>query len=564
KSLAQMDEARFRTSLAAKVDTSVRLAQVFANEPLDFVLFFSSVQSFSKAAGQSNYAAGCTFKDAFAQHLARIWSCPVKIMNWGYWGSVGVVASESYRTKMAQLGIGSIQPRAGMVALEQLLSAPAEQIVFLNATRLEALPAISEIRERMAFLRRESSPTIELHTPDTTRITKLQLAGHSANRQEVDRLFQRLLFSQLQSLGLFVGAASSMTAPMREGKISPKYERWLAESVRILASAGYLTVDGDQCSMSDPMRLDNVALWAEWEELQRSSDEDPNLRAQLKLAGTTLRALPEILTGQKRATDILFPNSSMTLVEGIYKNNPVADYFNDVLADKVAELIEARIKVNPDTRVRILEVGAGTGGTSEGVFRRLKTYETAIAEYCYTDLSKAFLLHAQERYAAYPYVRTAIFNIEKPLQPQGIAIGTFDVVIATNVLHATQNIRRTLRNVKAALQKDGCLLLNEVTDFSLFAHLTFGLTEGWWLYEDTALRIRGTPILSADTWQRVLENEGFQSVSFPTRAAQNLGQQVIVAVSDGVVRQHCEINTSPFEASAALVDVSKEVTAGVV
>jgi polyketide synthase PksN len=50
KSLAQMDEARFRAGLAAKVDVSVRLAQVFAQETLDFVLFFSSLQSFEKAA----------------------------------------------------------------------------------------------------------------------------------------------------------------------------------------------------------------------------------------------------------------------------------------------------------------------------------------------------------------------------------------------------------------------------------------------------------------------------------------------------------------------------------
>ena len=43
----------------------------FGQEALDFVVFFSSLQSFSKAAGQSNYAAGCTFKDAFASRLAK-------------------------------------------------------------------------------------------------------------------------------------------------------------------------------------------------------------------------------------------------------------------------------------------------------------------------------------------------------------------------------------------------------------------------------------------------------------------------------------------------------------
>src|SRR5262252_7271538 len=64
KSLQHMSESTFRAALSAKVDVSVRLAQVFAGAGLDFVLFFSSLQSVIRAAGQSNYAAGCTRKTA--------------------------------------------------------------------------------------------------------------------------------------------------------------------------------------------------------------------------------------------------------------------------------------------------------------------------------------------------------------------------------------------------------------------------------------------------------------------------------------------------------------------
>ena len=48
------------------------MAQVFRGEPLDFDLFFSSMTAFLKSAGQSNYAAGCAFKDAFARRLGRV------------------------------------------------------------------------------------------------------------------------------------------------------------------------------------------------------------------------------------------------------------------------------------------------------------------------------------------------------------------------------------------------------------------------------------------------------------------------------------------------------------
>jgi polyketide synthase PksN len=135
QSLANMEEERFKAALSAKIDVCVRIAQVFRNEPLDFVLFFSSINSFLKSPGQSNYVSGCTFKDAFAHELAREWKCMMKVMNWGYWGNVGIVASEEHRQRVEQAGIGSIEPQEGMAALETLLNGQINQIVLLKTTK---------------------------------------------------------------------------------------------------------------------------------------------------------------------------------------------------------------------------------------------------------------------------------------------------------------------------------------------------------------------------------------------------------------------------------------------
>ena len=135
QSLANMNEERFRTALSAKVDVSVRMAQVFDNEDLDFVLFFSSFNSFTKAAGQSNYVAGCMFKDAFARKLSQESPYAVKVINWGYWGSVGIVASKEYQERMAQAGVGSIEPPEAMGALETLLTGPMDQLALMKFDR---------------------------------------------------------------------------------------------------------------------------------------------------------------------------------------------------------------------------------------------------------------------------------------------------------------------------------------------------------------------------------------------------------------------------------------------
>src|SRR4029077_2746772 len=135
QSIARMDDTVFRASLSAKLDISVNMDKVFGEQELDFMLFFSSLSSFVRAAGQSNYSAGCTFKDSFARRLQQERAYPVKVMNWGYWGSVGVVADAFHSKNMAQRGIGSIEPHEGMASLKTLVNSDVPQMAVIKAIR---------------------------------------------------------------------------------------------------------------------------------------------------------------------------------------------------------------------------------------------------------------------------------------------------------------------------------------------------------------------------------------------------------------------------------------------
>ena len=385
---------------------------------------------------------------------------------------------------------------------------------------------------------KEQVPLCDHLSPRTNRVFVEPAAQDLENLKEMQRLMGQLLFDQLRILGLFNEEHGSITTWKEQSKLPALYGRWLDESLLVLAREGYVTVANGQCMVVKRSILDGDTLWSEWDTRKTEWLKDAKISAQVKLVDATLRALPEVLTGKRQATEIIFPKSSMELVEGFYKGNPVADYFNAVLADAVAEFVELQRRQNPNVRIRIVEIGAGTGATSEGIFKRLKPYEACIAEYCYTDISKAFLMHAEQAYGPVaPYLAYRILNVEQALEPQGVEPGTYDLVIATNVLHATKNIRDTLRNVKALLKQSGLLLLNELLGQSLYTHLTFGLLEGWWLYGDTAVRVPGTPVLAPETWQRVLEEEGFHSIFFPASASHTKGQQIVVAQSDGVIRQ---------------------------
>ncbi|MEJ2125390.1 MAG: SDR family oxidoreductase, partial [Alphaproteobacteria bacterium] len=557
KSLANMDEAQFTSSLAAKVDTSVRLAQVFGGEALDFVLFFSSLQSFTRAAGQSNYAAGCTFQDAFAQRLSHEWPCQIKVMNWGWWGSVGTVAAPAYRQRMAKLGLASIEPKEGMDGLAQLFGSQTGQLALLKTAGQKA-----NVAETIVISPQNYPSVIPVIGPNSRVVFKPdEQSIDTAFRELFQNLLSHQLVAQLQALGLQPDFEGTVTDAATALGIEEQYIRWLEVSFQELARQQYLHSDGQRYSAAGMPVITLDAMWAEWESATAAWAKTPAFRSQIALVETTLQAMTDILCGRKPAVKVIFPDESMNLVESIYKNNPVSDYFNAVLADAVDAFMAERLRHDAQTKLRILELGAGTGGTSATLFDRLRPHAEHMAEYCYTDISPAFLLHAEKEYGgANPYLTCQLFDVTRPLAEQGIETGAYDLVIATNVLHATPDIRQSVRNAKAALRTNGLLMLNEISNGSLFTHLTFGLLKEWWLYEDPELRIPGSPGLSSEKWLTVLADEGFKAIVEPARAAYELGQQIIIAESDGVCRQSAARTPASSIASEDKAAVSPQPT----
>lgn len=350
-------------------------------------------------------------------------------------------------------------------------------------------------------------------------VLKQYVSDSAAQSQRaLERRLGQLLWAQLARQGWLAGSTG----------MSALYLRWREACFALLGEQGI------DVAQSAP---DWDELWCEWRDYVRQAVRNETLRAQVVLVDAALQDLPAVLRGERSATGVLFPEGSFALVEGVYRDHPVADYFNAVLGDQLKRYVQARIGADARTRLRIAEIGAGTGGTSASLFALLAPYKNHIEEYCYTDLSAAFLLHAQKRFAeTAPYLRTDRLDIEQNPVEQGFEVGGYDVVVAANVLHATQDIRRTLQHAKTLLKRNGLLLLNELSAASVFSHLTFGLLEGWWLAQDDTLRIPGTPALSPAGWRSVLTSEGFGVLDAPAAQAHALGQQIVVAVSDGIVR----------------------------
>jgi acyl transferase domain-containing protein/enoyl-CoA hydratase/carnithine racemase/NAD(P)-dependent dehydrogenase (short-subunit alcohol dehydrogenase family)/acyl carrier protein/2-polyprenyl-3-methyl-5-hydroxy-6-metoxy-1,4-benzoquinol methylase len=539
-SIDQITESQFESVAGVKTRGGLTFHAALASEPLDFLCYLSSGQaySFSGASRVAAYAAGISFSDSFVRSLRGQGKFPVGTINWGAWAAF---VKERMQGREAVTSMGAFDDSRGFECFERFVGALQQgsiHQVLCMRTSAEVQALMNCNQHELVTL---AAPTPgaaisvlpELQTPHEkiARLKDIRAAS------QIEQWFAQLLTCQFTRMFEGSGAAPATLAELQaKARIQGKYLPWVTQALDFLAERNCLewrdgAIRGWNAKASK-------AKWQEWQTQREVYAQDPETRALAVLVNDCLENLPDIMQGRRAATDVIFPNSSMEKVASLYKNNAVADTFNEMVADAALVYLRRRLQADPNTRIRILEIGAGTGGTSAAVFGRLRPFQQAVEEYCYTDLSKAFFLHAEEHYKpANPYLVCRRLDIEQSIESQGIDVGSYDLVIATNVLHATRDIRRTLRNAKAAMRRNGLLLLNEMSDKTLTTHLTVALLDGWWLFEDPELRIPGCPGLYPESWRRVLAEEGFSPVQFPAESAHVLGNQIIVARSDGIVRQ---------------------------
>ncbi len=274
----------------------------------------------------------------------------------------------------------------------------------------------------------------------------------------------------------------------------PRYERLAARLHAILQAAGVLRDDGAVLRRPAPARSDAL--------LERF----PAAREVLELHARCGARLGDVLRGQCDPLELLFAGGEKSLAEAVYRDAAPSRLGNRLAGEAVREWV-ARLPKN--RTLRVLEIGAGTGGTTAALLPLLPADR---CEYVFTDISPLFLKRASENFARYPFVRYELFDLEKPPVEQGF--GRFDLVIAANVVHATSDLAVSLGHAKSLLAPGGILLLIECTEPRPWMEITFGLTEGWWRFTDREAH----PLLNEAAWIKSLGERGFaDATALPLR-----------------------------------------------
>jgi len=163
--------------------------------------------------------------------------------------------------------------------------------------------------------------------------------------------------------------------------------------------------------------------------------------------------------------------------------------------------------------LNIFEIGAGTGATTSAV---LSALGDAYSSYTFTDISSGFFMAAEERFASEAgRMIFKTFNMEKEPAGQGFVEGSYDVVVAVNVLHVAADVTAMMSNVRRLLKPGGFLIVGELTSTELlFSGMTVGTLPGWWIGAETD-RPWG-PLLNLHQWDAVLKKTGFGGIDTVT------------------------------------------------
>jgi SAM-dependent methyltransferase len=292
--------------------------------------------------------------------------------------------------------------------------------------------------------------------------------------------------------------------------------------LRILAEEGLLTAVGE-----DHWQVQAVpGVWNGQEEAAADLASAGTGGLELYLLQRCASQLAPVLRGQVDPLQILFPDGDLGPLTRFYTEAPAQQVINELLQKALSE---ALVQAPDGCGIRVLEIGAGTGGTTTFLLPHLAAERT---EYVFTDVSRLFTNKAEARFVDYPFVHCEVLDIERDPVEQGFAANSFDVVVAANVLHATCDIEQTLRNVRTLLAPGGILLLAEGVVRQRWIDLIFGLTEGWWRFADTHIRPEHA-LLATASWNALLLENGFvQMRSLPaeeTRQGLDFPQALIVA-----------------------------------
>lgn len=229
---------------------------------------------------------------------------------------------------------------------------------------------------------------------------------------------------------------------------------------------------------------------------------------------TVVRSLRSIIRGEVDPLELLFTTNSA--VKTFYWW-----VFDAHMADgRFRRFLDLASHEKPG--MKILEIGAGTGGMTRHILGQLQDFERATGQsrftnYVFTDISAVFFDAARLEFASCKdRLSFRTLDIERDPTSQGFEPGSYDIIVAASVLHVTSDITASLNRVRSLLKPGGRLVLQEtIRPDSASVNVCFGSLEGWWMSKED-WRQDG-PLATEPRWEEAMRAANFSGIDLLLR-----------------------------------------------
>ncbi|CAL8576082.1 hypothetical protein XPA_001973 [Xanthoria parietina] len=232
--------------------------------------------------------------------------------------------------------------------------------------------------------------------------------------------------------------------------------------------------------------------------------------------------IPGAVRGDTTILEHMLPNN---MLDDFYKKGLGFARYNSFLASMMKQMSHRY------PHAKILEIGAGTGGATKSV---LGSMGDSLSSYTYTDVSVGFFNEAAQLFKSYSDKMTfKVLDVEKAPSSQGYELHAYDVIIASNVLHATTSMQKTLEHTRQLLKPGGYLMLLELTNNGpvRFSNIMGGLP-GWWAGVNDGRKY--APTMTPGAWNTALRKAGFSGVEAITPEIDNLAWPFSIMAAQAV------------------------------
>ncbi|KAJ4364877.1 hypothetical protein N0V95_000627 [Ascochyta clinopodiicola] len=225
------------------------------------------------------------------------------------------------------------------------------------------------------------------------------------------------------------------------------------------------------------------------------------------MAGTPLSAcadcvleigsnIVELFTGDKSILEVL---SQDDLLQRLYAaaNTTQKSAFLESLAHARPSL-------------RVLELGGGTGQLTSSLMKDLilRNGSALYFKHTFTDPSSTSLADVKKRFQELENIEFRVLDIANDPAEQGFKEDDrYDLIVATNYVHATPSLFDSLVNTRKLLAPGGRLLLQELSTESKWINCILGFLDDWWVGENDGRT--DEPYISAERWEVELKRAGF-------------------------------------------------------